>query len=334
MAIASISDCKPDRQGTPAGPCRMARGGTLFRFWVPTILLLGACSMPDLSPGIAESARLLEATDKGLRPGLAAEAAREQAKAELKAMQAGRIVLGLEGDCDPAATHSEGRVFSACELVTLAAPPAEPVSATQMLAALDALRDYYSGLASLADARSSDEVAAAIAGLFDALTQAGKAPGAPKALADFAASGASRKDLATRTTGFLADQYRLAALRRVVQRADPVIGALTDRAVAWLDLQPGGVGEARKRLSEARLQLLDATQARDLAGQQSATSKMREAFFAFKAAERTSPANQLRLLRQMHAELLARAKSPENAEDFLNVLEEVRAIADLAAKGG
>jgi hypothetical protein len=334
MTIASITNCEPGCPRPSAGRCRRARGRTLIRLWVPTMLFLGACSTPDLSPGIAESARLLEATDKGLRPGLAAQAAQEQAKAELAAMQAGRIVLGLEGDCDPAATHNEGRVFSACELLTLAALPAEPVSATQMLAALDALRDYYSGLASLADARSSDEVAAATAGLFDALAQAGKAPGAPKALADFAASGASRKDLATRTTGFLADQYRLAALRRVVRRADPVIDALTERAVAWLELQPGGVGEARKRLSEARLKVLDATGARDLAGQQSATSEMREAFAAFKAAERSSPANQLRLLRQMHAELLARAKSPGNAEDFLTVLEEVRAIADLAAKGG
>lgn len=309
------------------------KGRSLARACLPCAWMLVACSTPDLSPAITEATRLLTATDGDLRPALTIEAAREQAEAERIAMRDGGMVVGLKGDCDPAATQREGRVFSDCELVTLAAPPATPVSATQMLAALDGLRTYYEGLADLADARTSDEVAAATGRLFDTLAAVGNEDGVPEGLAAAAKSAAERKDLVTRGAGFLAEQSRLAALRRVMRRADPIIGTLTDRAVAWLDLQPGGVDEARQLLSDARLALLDATEAGDLPRQESETARMRAAFAAFKAAERASPANRLRLLRQMHAELLARSQTPGEAEDFLTVLEEVRAIADLAAKG-
>ena len=331
--MAGIITQLPGPERSAAGRDPVRKGRAIARACLPCAWILVACSTPDLSPAISESTRLLSATDGDLRPTLSIAAAREQAEAERSAMRGGGMVVALKGDCDPAATHLEGRVFSECELVTLAAPPATPVSATQMLAALDGLRAYYEGLAGLADARTSDDVATATARLFDTLASVGSAEGVPDGLAAAAKSAAGRKDLVTRSAGFLADQSRLAALRRVIRRADPIIGALTERAVAWLDIQPGGVDEARQHLSDARLALLDATEAGDLPRQESETARMRAAFAAFKAAERASPANRLRLLRQMHAELLARSQTPGEAEDFLTVLEEVRAIADLAAKG-
>lgn len=286
-----------------------------------------ACSVPDLSPNIAEAVQLLADTDRQLRPALTPVAAAELAAAEEAMMRNGQQVLGFGGNCDAIATRAEGGVVSECRLVERALPVTGPVNTTQALRALDVLGGYFAAIGALAAAESSDEVAARSGTLLDALAALGNG-GGPDA---FVGLGA-RRDLIVRSTSFVAAQYRIAALHRVVRRADPVIGEMTDIAVAWLDDLPGGVPEAQAALLDARDALATATEARNLPAQRSATAELRAAHARFRKAEAESPANRLLLLRKLHAGLRNRLEHPQSAKELLATLEEIKAITELAKK--
>ena len=236
---------------------------------------LAACTAPDLGPDLTSASQLLAQTSKELQPSLLPQAKKEQAAAELASMRGGNLAVGPEGDCDPAATHNEGRALSKCDLVTLSAPPDKPISATAVLGALDGLTAYYAALAS---ARSSDAVASQVGSLIDALAANGSAANAPEALGQSAAEAAAQKDSVTTAAGFVVNIYRLNALHTVIAKADPVVGALTDRAVACLDLQPGGPFAAETRLNAARRALANSEEAKDLRGQVRATAELRAAW--------------------------------------------------------
>ena len=291
--------------------------------------ILAACTTPDLGPGIGEATRLLAATDRELRPVLSPLAAAELAAAEEAAMRRGDLVLGFEGDSDPYAARDEGKVLSECRLVEHARPLDGPVNATQTLLALDTLGAYYAALAALAASNAPDEIAARSAALIDGLNGLSKDLGSGA----FAGLGA-RRDLIGRSSGFVANQARTAAIRKVVRKADPVIGDLTALAVAWLDELPGGVPEAQAAFVDARGRLLEATEARNLAAQRDATQSLRKAHAALLKAEAASPANPLLMLRKLHGDLARRLSRPGSADDFLKTLAEIRAISDLARKGG
>lgn len=286
--------------------------------------VLSACSTPDVTPAIGEAAKLLADMDKSVRPVLEPVADAELAAAETAAMRKGKQVLGFEGQCDPQAARDEGKVIMDCRLVEIALPTNGPVNATQMLMALDVLKDYYAALGGLAASQSPAEARANAETLVAALGDLGD--GRTPAFAALA----EKKALIGQTTGFILEQARHAAIRKVVRRADPVIGELTKTAVAWFDRQPGNLPAALTAFNDARDRATDAAELRDLDRQRAANAELRAAYAALRKAEAQSPANQLLLLRKMHSDLVRRLAGPGSPEELLKTLEQVRAIADLA----
>lgn len=298
-------------------------GASTFRtFAFATVL--SACSAPDVTPAIGEATRLLAEMDKSVRPVLEPVADAELAAAEAAAMRAGKQVLGFEGQCDPQAARDAGKVIMECSLVEIALPTDGPVNATQVLMALEVLTDYYAALGALAASQSPGEAKANAEALVAALGDLGD--GRMPTLAALA----ERKALVGKTTGFILEQARYAAIRKVVRRADPVIGELTTTAVAWLDGQPGNLPAAQIAFLDARDRAADAAESRDLDRQRAANDELRAAYAAMRKTEAQSPANQLLLLRKMHRDLARRLSGPGSPEELLKTLEQVREIADLA----
>jgi hypothetical protein len=295
-------------------------------------LALLACAAPEVAPEIGQASALLAETDKGVRPTLEPIAAAELAAAEDAAMQTGDTVLALDGTCNFAEARDAGNAVTDCVLVEFARPDKGPVNATTVLDALETMDNYFVALAALASSESSDEVAARSAALVDALGQLNQGNRSP-ALARIAGAATERKDLLVRTAGFLASRYRVAALRKVVRRADPVLGRLVLIAAAYLDQGPDGMPAAQMRLEDAEEEVALASGSGDVARHRRAVAELRAAFASFKAVEASSPANRLYLLRQFHAELLERLSGPQSAEEFLTTIEEIKAIADLANQG-
>lgn len=309
-------------------PIRMIRSAPIL-----TSLVAIGCTSPDLRPGIKEATALLAETDNQIRPMLEPLAAAELAAAEEAAMQRGEIILMLEGSCNYADARDAGQARTDCALVEIARPDKGAVNATTMLDALDAMSAYFVALDALASSESADEVAARTAALMEALTQLDDTSRSP-ALARIAATAADHKDLVSRSSGFLANQYRIAALRRVVRRADPIFGQLVPIAAAYLDQAPDGMPIAQMRLEAAEENMTLASGAGSVARHRAAAAELRAAFAAFKIAEAKSPANRLILLRKFHADLLDRLTGPQSAEDLLTTIEDIKAIADLASQGG
>lgn len=294
-----------------------------------SLLALTACTTPDVSPGIGEAVSLLAQTDHALRPTLTPLAAAELSKAQEAAMKSGKTIVELQGDCDYTVSRGSGQVLTDCSLRENARPTTGPVNATQMVEALDVLGDYFAALAKLASSASSDEVAARTAGLMDALTALDK--GDKAGLKQLGQTAADRKPLVVQTVGFVVAQARVAGLRKVVRKADPVIGALTETAVAWLDDLPGGMPVAQARLTDAEEAVTRAALAHDIGRQRAAAADLRGAFAAFKKAEAASPATRLLMIRKLHGDILRRLSSPQSAEELLATVEQVKAIAALAA---
>jgi hypothetical protein len=291
-------------------------------------LALVGCSTPDVSPGIGEAVALLAETDRQVRPTLESIAAIELADAEDAAMRDGAQVIGFDGDCDPVAAREQGQVFSQCRLIERAAPVTVAVNATQVILAIDTLGSYYAALLALAESDAPDEVAARSAALIDTLAAFDSENGT-----DAFATLAARKDPISRSAGFWVNQARIAALRKVMRRADPVIEELTETAVAWLDGQPGNVLVAYQAFLGTRTELVLATEAGDLGAQRRATEALRASHAALLQSEQQSPANHLLLLRKLHGDLLSRLSSPQSAGEFITTLEEIKAISDLVRKG-
>lgn len=294
--------------------------------------VLAACSVPDVQPNVTAAAELLAVTEGTVRPGLEPLAAAELAEAEDAAMRDGRVIVGLDGTCHYDEAREAGEVTTDCSLIAFARPDDGAVNATTTLDALDVMAAYFTALGALASAESSDEVRARTAALMKALGDLGE--GNDSAALDRIAAGAKdRAELVTRTAGFLAAQARIAALRRVVRKADPVIARIVAPAAAFLDQQPGNLPDAQDRLDQAEAGYIAAAGSGNVAEHRAAAADLRDAFAAFKRAEAASPANRLLLLRRFHAELLDRLTSGGEPEDLLSVAEEIKAIVDLANQG-
>ena len=302
-----------------------------IRAFPALFLLLASCTVPDVSPEVAEAGTLLAATDARLRPALTPLAANELAAAEEAFMREGKTILALDGTCHYDEARQSGVVVTDCALTEFARPDKGAVNATSTLDALDAMAGYFAALAALASSQSSDEVAARTAGLIDALAALDH-DGNPDGLRRAAQGAATRKDLVVRTAGFLAARYRIAALRKVVRRADPVFGRMVPVAAAYLDTLPGGLPAAQVRLEDAEEAMALAPTA-GVAAHRAAAVELRAALAAFRAAEAASPANRLLLLRRLHAGLLKRLSGARSAEDLLATLEDIKAIVDLTEKG-
>lgn len=292
-------------------------------------LLIGACTTPDVGAGIGEAASLLAETDQALRPTLNPLAATELVAAEEAAMASGKTIVELQGDCDYTLSRGSGQILTDCGLRENARPMTGPVNATQVIEALDILDDYFTALSKLASSESSDEVAARTAGLMDALASLGDGDGT--GLDKLAKAATEQKPLVVKALGFVAAQVRVAGLRRVVRKADPLIGELTEAAVAWLDDLPGGMPAAQERLTGAEEAVTLAALAGDVGRQRAAAAELRAALAAFKTTEAASPATRLLMIRKVHGDILRRLSSPQSAAELLNTVEEIKAIAALSA---
>ncbi len=306
-------------------------------YWRPALPLavvlgLAACTVPNVSPGIDAAKTLLSTTDTDLRPKLAPVAAQELARAEQDYVAQGKAIVELLGTCRYEDARTNGMILPDCHLVQSALPDHGPVNATEVLEALDVLSNYFTALAAIASADSSDAVATQTGAVIDALSKLGSGSGS-SGLAKIAAFAAANKDQAVTSVGFLAAQYRVAALRRVVRKADPVIDALVQGAVLYLDARPGGLVAAEQNMTRAERAMTTAAVAHDAAGQTRAAQDLRTTFAAFHQAAATDPANRLLLLRKLHGDLLHGLTGPQSAEDYLTTLEQIRKIADLAQQG-
>lgn len=290
------------------------------------LIVLVGCAAPDMSPAIKEARLLLADTDKSLRPAIAPVAAAELAAAEQAAMAEGKVILDLAGDCDVEVARASGRMVSDCSLIENARPITGPVNATQVLDAMNALDAYFAALAALADARTSAEVGVRTKALLDAVGKLDAGKGSDS-LARIAAAAREKSELVGGVAGFVANQARAQALRRVVRRADPVIGRMADIAAAWLDTQPGNLPDAQARLLDAQEALILASTP---AARAAAARDLRAAFAAFRKAEAVSPATRILLLRRMHAAIAAQPSGIDGFEAVLETLEDIRALIDLA----
>jgi hypothetical protein len=298
----------------------------MTRFSACSLVLLIGCAAPDMTPAIDEARLLLADTNTSLQPAIAPVAAAELAAAEQAAMAEGKVILDLAGDCDFEVARANGRMVSDCTLVENARPTTGPVNATQVLDAMDALETYFAALGALADARTSAEVGARTKALLDAVGKLDAGKGAD-GLARIAAAARERSELVGGVAGFVANQARAKALRRVVRRADPVIGRMAEIAAAWLDTQPGNMPAAQEQLLAAQEALILAS---NPAARATAASELRAAFAAFRKAEAASPATRILLLRRMHAAIAAGPSGVDGFEAVLETLEDIRALIDLA----
>jgi hypothetical protein len=298
---------------------------------VTCLIMVAACAVPDIGLSVDEAAALLAETNNSVRPVLDPIMAQELATSEEVTMRRGGTILGLEGTCHYDDARKAGLAVTDCALVEYVRPDKGPVNATSVGDALDAMSGYFAGLAAIASSESSDEVAARAGALIEAVAAFG-AEGNPASLRRLGAAAAERRDLATRGAGFLAVQYRVAAVRKVVRRADPVFDRIVPIAAAYLDTLPGGLPAAQARLEEAEEELAIAPNV-SVAAHRTAAIELRAAFAAYKQAEAASPATRLYLLRRLHAGLLQSLSGPRSPEELLTVLEEIKVINDLAREG-
>lgn len=302
------------------------RRPTLFA----ALLAATACTTPDVSPGIKDARSLLADTAKGMRKDLETPARAEFLAAQNALVQQRRPVVRTAGPCAVAAARIEGISTAGCQLVEFADPTGGPVNASQVLAAMDALDDYWTVLAALADAGSRAEIDVLTKGLLDGI--AGLANDQPsEALAHLAGRVTERRDLIQKVAGGVLDQHRYRALRRAVVRADPIIGAQTKLIASYYEQRSGNALDASDALTDASNRMEAARTQGTPAQYRAAIADYRRAFAAMKKAEARSPVNRLFALRQMHAALRDQLQSP-SLDDYLTSVEQVREIIALTAK--
>lgn len=200
---------------------------------LPAIVAAG-CTAPDLSSDIAEVQTLLSKTREAAGPSLEASAKRELAMADQQAAAAGRTIVILPGDCLARIAGDLSNDVSDCDVDDRAKPLKGPVNATQTLRALTVMEGYFAGLAELANAKSSEEVEKQSAALVAALS--GLSSDGEGRFASLAERAKEDGPVITSTAGFLSDQVRVAALRRVMADADPVLAEIAQNLVGASDI--------------------------------------------------------------------------------------------------
>jgi len=285
--------------------------------------LLGACATPDLGPQITAADAALTITRDRNRAAIEQMAAQELASAEDILIAERREVLLLSQACDLAVVLPEQS--TRCEIVTQADPGAGTVNATQILRAEAALAAYLAAVGRLGDARTSEgvrarvgDVIAALAGFADTVDDADLRAATARLTAD--------GDRIGRAVGFLVDQYRHRALRRIVGAADPVIAEMTAIMVGWLDGQPGSRVDAQAELLAAAARMEVLRQTGSAAAHRAAIAEVRRRHAAYREAHDRSAATHYGLFAQTHSALAARLRGEVSPEEAIAPLEELKAI--------
>jgi hypothetical protein len=286
-------------------------------------VILSGCTVPDVTPEVAASVDLLAATDGKLRPSLKILAAQELRQSEDALLASGDTVYETS-NCDES---DEFGLMTDCQLDFLGNLDEGPVNATQALTALNDIEAYFATLLILASDDDSNAVRAQAQELAKALDEVGE--GKSEALATLAKDVGKRGDTFVAASGFLADQNRIAALRSVVRRADPIIASQTEIIAAYLDLD-GELAAAHSVLVEAEAEVVEAQAAKDTRRYRKAIEDLKAVHRAYRRAQEAAPSYAMKLLRDSHAQLLARLSSGGSPEDILKTLTEIETVIKLA----
>jgi hypothetical protein len=238
--------------------------------------------------------------------------------------------LSLTESCDAIGANDERANVSDCQLNFGGLNPA---LGTRGRAAqqLELLESYFAALQSLATATGPADVQNATAAALDAIGALSKAVPTP-GLGAFAADLKAKRDPISKAAGFLVEQKRIAALRRVVTSADLPIS----RIVLDLKDTAESLGAATP---EAALDRLDASQIEmDTAQASGSDAAYRAAVVAFLAEyerflayRRTALIPRLDLIASTHAALRDRIASGATigeVRDLIAKLSELKAGLD------
>jgi len=288
---------------------------------------MAACTAPDIGPSVADAQVLLEASAKATAAPLKAEAARELQAAEFAAAQRGERIIKLPSSCLQGNVDLANSVGT-CRVIEEAKPVDGPVNATQVLLAQSVMRDYFAVLADLNDAKTPADIrkkTAAAFSAFDAFAQTRDSA----TLARLAETARQRGPAVSAISGFAAEQARLAATRRMVRRADPVLDDLV-RGIQPVFLRLGDpVAQDRAKVVDAYAAYNTLVAANNPNAAVRAAQKTKDAVARMHRTEAKSPLRQLYLARDLNAAILAALTANPSLEDFDRISAEIAEIAML-----
>lgn len=295
--------------------------------------LVCACTSPDISSSLSASRTLLDTTIADLDAPISARAARELAAAEAEAARNGTVIVSLPPTCIGALPIPEQDV-SACEVIPLVLPLDGAVNATQLANALASLDTYFTALNELATNQSPAVIQTRTAGLLSAIGALDDDINS-QSLAQLSTRADAIGPAVAATAGFVADQVRINALRRVTRRADPVIEEIIDLASANLRATIDPINEARDAVLDAQLAYREAHARGDASGQLAGAATLRRSVTALHRAEAASPARRLHVLRDLHGAMTRQIAAGGDLEDIDRLITKTTEIIALweAANG-
>lgn len=293
---------------------------------ITCLLTMAACTTPDVTPTLAQARTEFIVFSSGIEAQIARDAAAERAREEQRALAADGAVIGFVGDCDTTVARLETVVLSKCNLVEYFDPRDDTGSASEVQDFLTIMDGYLTSLEALAASETPTQAQTQA----DAIVAAFEMPNAarPAAFERLGASLRARQTLIHTATGFFVNQARVGALRRAMQDADDVLEDGIPVIAAHLEPYDTDLILAQVSFTAARQTLLDAEGQSDPVRYAAAIRGARTAHAAFKQAEANSPIIKLFQFRQTHARLLALTQPGADTPEFVEYLEELRALYD------
>lgn len=293
---------------------------------IACLLAISACTTPNVTPTLTQARTEFTAFSSGIKAKITRDAAAERARQEQRTLAADGAVIGFVGDCDTTVARLETVVLSKCNLVEYFDPRDDAGSASEVQDFLTIMDGYLASLEALA----ASETAAQAQTQADAIVAAFGMPSAarPAAFERLGASLRARQTLIRAATGFFVNQARLGALRRAMRDADDVLEDGIPVIAAHLEPYDTDLILTQANFAAARQTLLDAEGQGDPVRYAAAVRGARTAHAAFKQAEAKSPIIKLLQFRQTHARLLALTQPGANTSEFVEYLEELRALYD------
>jgi len=292
------------------------------------ICALTACTSPDVSPEISNALSVVQMVSKTTDGPLKAQAALDLQLAEANAAANSKRIVALPAGC-VARIADITRNVSDCKVIETALPDDAPVNATQVLAALNVLEDYFTALLDLATSTSPDEVRTKTTALLAAVDTFAKANDG-RALDVLQRRVAQRGEVTAASLGFVAKQARRNAVLRTMRQGDRVIKDLVDgMQPVLLDID----GPATQLRSDVITALNTySTALNDKAPQSAqvdAANAVKGATARMHRAEKQSSIRKLYLVRDLHAAMLARFQGGGDIIQFQTIVVDLTEILTL-----
>lgn len=293
---------------------------------ITCLLAVSACTTPDVATTLSQARTEFTAFSEGIDPQIARNAAAERTRQEQRAIAADKAVISFVGDCDTFAEDAGVQVLSTCEIVEHFDPLDDAGDASEVMDFLAIMDGYLASLEALVASNSASEAQTQA----NAIVAAFGMPDAarPAAFERLGASLRDRQTLISTSTRFIVNQVRINALRRAMADADAVLEVAIPLVVAELDPFETERYAAQARFDTAQLAIVDVEGQGNPAAYAAAITEARAAHAAFKQAEANSPVIKLLQFRQTHARLLAMTRPGADATEFVEYLEELRALYD------